>query len=274
MKSTRIVRNKSKFWSRLLGGLIAFVIVALLVFGGVQSVLGELADAYDALAASQAETVYVQSRLDNARAAHAQTQAELDSALQANQWQSRQLQMSSRALVHANAQIEALTEERNDLKRGLHEAVQLVAQTDRNYKAAIAEYRAAESELEQIKQQPKLSVVVTTERQFKMSQRERAAASQVKLLAQGDAGTVYYAANKAFQEKEKHVAYSERSQVVVTQTGPGDDVLRCLRDGCAMVLAAQQSALHMESHSYQSQFVSSEMLMVDGRRGRRPGRRR
>ncbi|MCY3573462.1 MAG: hypothetical protein OXG92_15570 [Chloroflexi bacterium] len=249
-----------------MGSLIAFVIVALLVFGGVQSVMDEMAHAYAALAASQAETTLTQSRLDNARLALAHTQAELDSALQANQRQARQLQLRSRALVHANDEIEALTVERNDLKRGMREAVQIMAQSHRDYKAVAAEYRAAKAEIEQIKQQPKLSVVVTTERQFAMSQRERAAASQVKLYAQGDAGAVYYASAKAFREKEKHVRYTERSQVVLTQTGPGDDVLRCLRDGCAMVLAAQQSAMHMESYSYQAQSVSSEMLMVDNRR--------
>lgn len=274
MKSIGNVRNRSRFWSRLLGVLITFVIVALLVFGGVQSLLSELADAYDALAASQAKAAYVEAQLDNAKAALAETQAERDYSLAANERQTAKLQLAGQALADADAQIEALTVDRDDLRRGLGEAVQLLAQTDQNYKAAVADYRAAKAELEHIKQQPKISVVMTTERQFAMSQRKLSAASQTRLFAEGDGGRVYFASASAFHEKEQHVRYSERSQVVLTQTGPGDDVLRCLRDGCAMILAAQQSAMQMESYAYQAQSVSSEMLMVDGRRGRRPGRRR
>lgn len=266
MKSTGNVRNRSRFWSRLLGVLIAFVIVALLVFGGVQSLMSELAVAYGALAASQAQTAYLKSNLDNTRVALAETQAERDYALAANERQLVKLQLAGQALAEADAQVEALAVDRDDLRRGLGEAVQILAQTDQNYKAAVADYRAAKSELEHIKQQPKISVVMTTERQFSMSQRELSAASQTRLFAEGDGGRVYYASASAFHEKERHVRYSERSRVVLTQTGPGDDVLRCLRDGCAMILAARQSAMQMESYAYQAQSVSSEMLMVDGRR--------
>lgn len=274
MKSTGNVRSRSRFWSRLLGALIAFVIVALLVFGGVQSLMAELSHAYSHLAESQAETAFVKARLDNARVALAQSQADLARAAQVNESQSRQLQLAGQAFAAANAEIDALSVERNDLKRGLREAAQLLAQTDQSYKAAIADYRQAKAELEHIKRQPKISVVMTTERQFAMSQRERFASSQTQLFAEGDGGRVYFASASAFHEKEQHVTYSERSQVVLTQTGPGDDVLRCLRDGCAMILAAQQSAIQMQSYAYQAQSVSSEMLMVDGRRGRRPGWRR
>ncbi|MCY4466085.1 MAG: hypothetical protein OXE46_11155 [Chloroflexi bacterium] len=274
MKSTDNVRNRSRFWSRLLGVLITFAIVALLVFGGVQGLMSELTDAYDALTASRAETAYTKARLDNARVALVQMQSELDSVLRANEIQSRRIQVGDQALADAYAMVADLIVERDDLKRGLREAVQQLAHTDQSYKAAVANYREAKAELEQIQQQPKLSVVMTTERQFAMSQREQFAASQVKLFAEGDAGTIAYASAEAFASKEQHVSYSERSQVVLTQTGPGDDVLRCLRDGCAMVLAAQQSQMRFESHAFQSQFVSSEMLMTDGRRGRHPGRRR
>ena len=264
MKSTGNVRNRSRFWSRLLGVLITFVIVALLVFGGVQSLMGELADAYDALAASQAQTAYMKSNLDNTRVALAETQAERDYALMANEQQTVKLQMAGQALAEADAQIEAISAERDDLKRGLREAAQILAQTDRSYKAAVAEYRAAKAELERIKQQPKISVVMTTERQFAMSQRERFAASQTQLFAEGDGGRVYFASASAFHEKEQHLRYSERTQVVLTQTGPGDDVLRCLQEGCAMILAAQQSQMQMQSYAYQAQSVSREMLMVGG----------
>lgn len=269
MKSTGKLRNRSRFWSRLLGVLITFVIVALLAFGAVQSMMGELADAYDALTASEVKAAYLKTNLDNTRTALAETQAERDYALAANEQQAVKLQMAGRALVDANAKIEALNADRNDLKRGLREAAQILAQTDQSYKAAVADYRAAKAELEHIKQQPKISVVMTTERQFAMSQRERFAAAQTQMLAAGDGGMVYFASASAFHEKEQHLRYSERSQVVLTQTGPGDDVLRCLRDGCAMILAAQQSQLQMQSYAYQAQSFSSEMLMVDGRRGRR-----
>ncbi|MCY4145781.1 MAG: hypothetical protein OXE95_07100 [Chloroflexi bacterium] len=265
MKSTENVRNRSRFWSRLLGVLIAFAIATLLVFGGVQGLMSELADAHDALTASRAETAYIKAHLDNAKAVLAQSQSDLARSVQANDSQARQLRLAGQALAAANAEIDALSAERNDLKRGLREAAQTLAQTDRSYKAATADSRQARAELERIKQQPKISMVMTTEREFTMSQREQFAASQTRLFAESDAGVIYYDASKAFRQKEQHLTYKERSQVVLTQTGPGDDVLRCLRDGCAMILAAQQNALRMDSYVYQSQFVSSERLMIAGR---------
>ena len=274
MKSTGNVRNRSRFWPRLLGALIACSIIALLVFGGVNSVMNELSDVYDALAASQAEAAYTKARLNDARLAIAQKQNELSSALQDNERQSRQLQLGGEALAEAHSANAALTEERDDLKRGLNEAVGLLIDAERLYKAAVAEKQAANAELERIRQQPKISVVMTTERKFAMSQRETFAASRQQFFAEGDGGMVYYASAKAFHEKEQHAVYTERSQVILTQTGPGDDVLRCLQDGCAMVLAAHQSAMRMERHAYQAQYVSSEMMLTEGRRGRRPGRRR
>ena len=48
MKSTGRAAVKSVFWSRLLGLLIAFAIVAVLVFGGVKNLMSELAAAHQA----------------------------------------------------------------------------------------------------------------------------------------------------------------------------------------------------------------------------------
>ena len=274
MKTTGNVRNRSRFWSRLLGSLIAFAIVALLVFGGVNSVMNELSDVYDALAASQTEAANLKSNLDNTEATLAQTQSELEEALQANEQRTLQLQLANRALIAASAKNDQLTAQRNDLKRGLNETVHLLVKAKQLYEAKAAESRQAKAELERIKRQPKISVVMTTERKFAMSQRETFAASQKRLFAEGEGGRVYFASDKAFHEKEQHVAYSERSQVILTQTGPGDDVLRCLQDGCAEILAAQSSSFRMQRHAYQAQMSSSEMLLTEGRRGRRPGRRR
>ena len=121
--------------------------------------------------------------------------------------------------------------------------------------------RTVEAELERYLQQPKLSVIVTTERQFAMSQRERFAASQVQMFIDSDAGTMFYDGREALHEFEQHMVYAERTQVVVTQTGPGQDVLECLNDGCAMIVAAQSSAMRMETYAYHSQYVGMESLL-------------
>lgn len=267
MKQRQSIERKSLFWSRLLGLMIAVAIVTLLVVGGVKNLMGELSTVYGALSASESELAVAQERLAASRAALTEAQAELDMTHQAIESQSRALHLSRRALDAASEQIQGLTAERDDLKRGLGEAVSALVQSDR----ALA---ASRDQLNRYLQQPKLSVVVTSERQFAMSQRESFAASRVRMFAEGDGGMMYYDGAEAFYESEQHVAYTERTQVVLTQTGPGDDVFRCLQDGCAVILAAQQSAMQMESYAYQSEYVSSEMLLVDGRRGRRPGRRR
>ncbi len=267
MKSTGIVRNRSRFWPRLLGLIIACGIIALMVAGGVDKVMSEFSALHHALAASQMELHVTQDELASARGELHKAQDTIDS-------QALTLQRSAQSLRFADAQINRLLEKKARLSNGFRQAVTALAERTEQLKVEERARQAAESALERYQQQPKLSVVMTTERQFEMSQRKRSAAAQTQLFAEGDGGRVYYASASAFHEKEQHLRYSERSQVVLTQTGPGDDVLRCLRDGCAMILAAQQSAMQMESYAYQSQFVSSEMLMVDGRRGRRPGRRR
>lgn len=274
MKRRPLVEGKSLFWSRLLGLLIAFAIVAVLVAGGVKNLTGELSAAYEALAASQYELGAAESALGHARTQIVASESELARAATAVDRMGRNLEASQQQLGAASRENQALTRERDELKRGLRDAVYVISEADRALQARTSALLAARAELEQIKQQPKLSVVMTTERQFAMSQRERMAVSQVMMFAAGDGGMVYYEGAEALREVEQHVAYSERTQIVVTQTGPGDDVLRCLQDGCALVLAAQQSAMSMESYSYQSEYLSSEMLLVDGRRGRRPGRRR
>lgn len=274
MKHRPLVERKSLFWSRILGLLIAFAIVAVLVAGGVKSLTGELSAAYEALAASQYELGRAQQLLDTARTKWAATESELAIASAEVDRMGRRLEASHQQLAAANEENQSLARERDELKRGLRDAVYVISEADRALKARTAALLAVKAELDQIKQQPKLSVVMTTERQFAMSQREFMAASQVMMYAEGDGGMVYYEGAEALREFEQHVAYAERTQIVVTQTGPGDDVLRCLQDGCALVLAAQESAMSMESYAYQSEYMSSEMLLVDGRRGRRPGRRR
>lgn len=274
MKNRPLVERRSLFWSRVLGLLIAFAIIAVLVAGGVKSLTGELSAAYEALAASQYELGKTQQLLDTARTKWAVTETELANAIAQVERTGRKLVATQQQLAAANQAGQALVRERDDLKRGLNDALYVISEADRALKARNAALQAAKAELEQIKQQPKLSVVMTSERKFAMSQREFMAASQTMIYAEGDGGMVYYQGAEALREFEQHVAYSERTQVVVTQTGPGDDVLRCLQDGCALVLAARQSAMSMESYAYQSEYFSSEMLLVDGRRGRHPGRRR
>lgn len=281
MKQRQSIERRSLFWSRLLGLMIAVAIVTLLVVGGVKNLMGELSSVYDALAASESELAVTQERLAASRAALTGAQAELDMTHRAIESQSRALHLSRHALAAASEQIHGLTAERDDLKRGLGEAVSALARSDRALQqkdralAANAQaLRSTHAELNRYLQQPKLSVVVTSERQYAMSQRERFAASRVRMFAEGDGGMMYYDGSEAFYESEQHVAYAERTQIILTQTGPGDDVIRCLQDGCAVILAAQQSAMQMESYAYQSAYVSSEMLLIDGRRGRRPGRGR
>ncbi|MYD11157.1 MAG: hypothetical protein F4X02_14080 [Chloroflexi bacterium] len=266
MKNRPSVERKSLFWSRVLGLLIAFAIVAVLVAGGVKSLTGELSTAYEALAASQYELGKTQQLLDTARTKWAATETELANATTLVERTGRKLVATQQQLAAASQAGQALVRERDDLKRGLNDALYVIGEADRALKARNAALQVAKAELEQIKQQPKLSVVMTTERQFAMSQREFMAASQTMMYAEGDGGMFYYQGAEAIREFEQHLAYSERTQVVVTQTGPGDDVLRCLQDGCALVLAAQQSAMSMESYAYQSEYLSSEMWMVGGRR--------
>ncbi len=267
MKRTQYLERKSLFWSRMLGLLIAFAIVAVLVFGGVKNLMGDLSAAHEALAASQYELGKTQNELDH-------TRSDLAAAQQNIQDQSLVLRKSASALEYAGEHIRQLTDHRDHLTRRLSAAANQMARGAQLLAATDNARRAAEAKLEHYLQQPKLSMVMTTERHYQASKRELFAASQVRMMAEGPGGAMFYAGSEVFHEVEKHVAYAERTQVVLTQTGPGDDVLRCLRDGCAMILAAGESAMQMESYAYQSEYVSSEMLLTEGRRGRRPGRRR
>ena len=271
MKQRQSVDRRSHFWSRMLGLLIAFAIVAVLVAGGVRNLTGELSAAYQALAASQYELGKTQHLLDTARTKWAATESDLARAVTEVNRMGRKLEASQQQLAAADNATRALIRERDELKRGLRDAVYVISEADRALKARTSALASAQAELEQIKQQPKVSVVMTTERQFAMSQRERMAASQVRMFAEGDGGMIYYEGAEAMREFERHVAYAERTQVVVTTTAPGQDVLECLEDaerrrrrgrrGCGAIVPVQASAMRMEAYSYQMQYSSAQSLL-------------
>ena len=271
MKGTRKI---SLFWSRLLALLIAFTIIAVFAFGGAQKLMSELSHAYEALAASHYELGMTQNALDSARMQLTAAENALDGAAGEVDRIGRLLEHRNAQLEDANQTISALSQANSVLMHRWRHTLGALAERNRQYAAASHALRESESQLARYLQQPKLSMVVTSERVLKMSERSRAAASQVRLFAEGDGGMLYYEGLEAFHEMESHLYYAERTQVVLTQTGPGDDVLRCFSEGCAMVLAAKSSATQMEAYAYQAQYSSAEMLLVDGRRGRRPGWRR
>ena len=263
MKRTQYLERKSLFWSRLLGLLIAFAIVSVLVFGGAKNLMGELSAVYEALAASQSELAITQYDLATTENDLAATQQELED-------QSVVLQQSVKALEYAGGHIKGLTAHREQLKSRLREAARGLAESSQMLKATDNARRTAESKLERYLQQPTLSVVVTTERQYMMSQRERFAASQVRMFVDSDAGTMFYDGQEMLHEVEKHVAYAERTQVVYTQTAPGQDVLECLNDAnkrrrrsgrCGTIVAASAQAVQMQAYSYQSQYSSMQSLL-------------
>lgn len=271
------IERKSPFWSRLLGLLITFAIVAVLVFGGVKNLTSELTAAHDALSASQYELGRTQQAL-------ASTQSELVAARS----ELTEAQMESASLAHSlehrNAELEAaagkiiiLNHATDQLKQRWGYTLQALAQRNEQLMATDAALRATQVELERLRNQPQWSVIVTSERQMQMRYRERFAMSQARMMVEGDAGFMYYEGMEAAHEIEEYVSYGERTQVILTTTAPGHDVLRCLNDaslGCGQVLAVGAQAMQMEAYAYQSQYVSEELLVVDGRRGRRPGRRR
>ncbi len=271
MKRRQLVERKPLFWSRLLGLLITFAIVAVLVAGGVKNLTGELSAAYDALAASQYELGAAHNALDNARTQIAATENALARAATEVDRMGRKLEATQHQLAVAHSESRALIQERDELKRGLRDAVYVISEADRALKARTAAQMAAQAELEQIKQQPKYSVVVTTERMMQASYRERFAASQVTMFAESDAGMFFYDGQQALHEIEEHVAYAERTQVVLTTTAPGQDVLKCLEDadrrkrrgrrGCGQIVPVQASAMRMEAYSYQSQYSSMQSLL-------------
>lgn len=270
------IERKSPFWSRLLGLLITFAIIAVLVFGGVKNLTSELTDAHEALAASQYELGKTRNALDNARLQLAATENELDSAVTAVDRMGRKLELSQQQLEAAGNKIVILSHAKEHLKDRWGYTLQALAQRNEQLIAADEALRATQAELHRLRNQPQWSVVVTSERQMKRAYRERFAMSQARMMFEGDGGAMYYEGMAAQHEVEEYFDYAERTQVVLTTTAPGEDVLKCMNDaslGCGQVLAAQTQAMQMQAYSYESQFSSSEMLLVDGRRGRRPGRR-
>ena len=278
MKQRPLVERKSMFWSRMLGLLIAFAIVAVLVAGGVKNLTGELSAAYEALAASQYELGKTQQQRDTARTKWAATESELALAAAEVDRMGRKLEASRHQLMAANSAGQALIRERDELKRGLRDAVYVISEADRELKArnaalqaAKAELRDAEAALERQLSLPKYSMIVTTERMMEASYYERMAASQVKMYAEGDGGMVYYNGAEALHEIEEYVAYAERTQVVLTTTAPGQDVLECLEDadrrrrrgrrGCGEIVPVQASAMSMEAYAYQMQYSSRQSLL-------------
>ena len=258
MKGKAVTKGKSVFWSRLLGLLIAFAIVAVMVVGGVKNLMGELSAVHEALAASQREHAVSQNEL-------AQTQAALQDETLA-------LQLSAQQLDTANSKIRALKNERDHVKDRWGKSLRVLQQRNQQLVLTDRELRAAQEELERLQQQPQLSMIVTTERQFQMSQRERFAASHTRMAVSSDAGAMFYEGKQALYEKEEYVSYSERTQVLITQTAPGQDVLECLNDAnkrrrrrgtCGTIVAVQASAMSLETYAYQSQYSGMQMLWME-----------
>ncbi len=277
MKDRDFPKKRSVFWSRLLGLLIAFAIVAVMVVGGVKNLMAELSAVHDELAASQYELGKTRNALDNSRAqltsatnALVRTGAEVDRM-------GRKLELSQQQLEAAGNQLVALNHAKDHLKQRWGYTLQALAQRNEQLVMTDEALRVAQAELEELRSQPQWSMVVTTERQMQQGYRERFEASRVRMFVEGDAGMVFYDGQEALHEIEQYVDYTERTQVVLTTTAPGEDVLRCLNDaslGCGTIVAAGAQASHLQAYSYQSQYSAMETLMVDGRRGRRPGRRR
>lgn len=258
MKEKQSVARKSHFWSRLLGLLITFAIIIVMVFGGVKNLLVELSAVHEALAASQYELGMAQNELNT-------TTRELDATQSELSGKSLALQQSARQLDDAGNLIVALASEREHLKHRWGQSQSALAQRNQQLMATDDKLRAAEAELERHRQQPQWSMIVTTERQLNLSQRERYGASHVRMAIASDAGAMYYEGWEAQHEIEKHLSYAERTQVVWTKTAPGQDVLTCLEDearGCATIVGARVYAAHMEAYSYRSQYSSMALALM------------
>ncbi|MDE2750055.1 MAG: hypothetical protein OXI34_13925 [Chloroflexota bacterium] len=277
MKRIGSVERRSPFWSRLLGLLITFAIIAVLVFGGVKNLTSELADAHEALAASQYELGKTRNALDNARTQLVATENALAGAAAEVDRMGRKLEVSEHQLEAANNNILVLNHAKDQLRHRWANSMRALAQRNEQYVAVDQALRATQAELARLRNQPQWSVIVTSQRQMQMAERERFAMSQARMYAEGDGGMLYYEGMAAEHEIEKYFSYGERTQVILTTTAPGMDVLTCLNNpslGCGAVVSAGVQAMEMHAYSYESSFVSEEMLLVDGRRGRRPGRRR
>jgi uncharacterized protein (DUF3084 family) len=271
------IERRSPFWSRLLGLLITFVIIAVLVFGGVKNLTSELSAAHEALAASQYELGKTQTALDNTRTQLTATENALASAAAEVDRMGRKLEVSQQQLETAGSKIVILNHAKEQLKQRWGYTLEALAQRNEQLIATDEALRATQAELQRLRNRPQWSMIVTSERQMQMSQRERFAASRVRMFVEGDAGIMFYDGQEALHEIEQHFDYAERTQVVLTTTAPGHDVLRCMNDaslGCGQVLAVGVQTAQMQTYSYESQYSSMEMILTDGRRGRRPGRRR
>ena len=264
MKIREGTETKSHFWPRLLASLIAFAIVSVLVFGGVKNLMGELSSVYEALAASQSELVVKRMELDTAQNELDLTQRTLATTENKLVEQSNGLRRVAGALEMAGEHIRRLNVDRMDLKRGLRQATNELVRSNQQLQATDSALRAVESELQRQLQKPQLSVIVTTERLLQTSERVRHVAAHVMSFASGETGSMFYEGKMALYESEKSALYAERTQVVITQTAPGHDVLECLNDaskGCATIIAAQVSAKRCKPMPTSSQFSAMETLL-------------
>ena len=271
------IEGRSPFWSRLLGLLITFAIIAVLVFGGVKNLTSELSAAHEALAASQYELGKTRNALDYARTELVAAENELALTAAEVHRMGRKLEVGQQQLEAAGSQIVILNHAKDQLKQRWGYTLQALEQRNEQLIATDRALRATQMELQRLRNQPQWSVIVTSERQMKTAYRERMAASRVRMYAEGDGGRMFYDGREALREVEQYASYAERTQVILTTTAPGQDVLRCLNDatlGCGTVVAAQAQARQMQAYASESQYVSEELLVLDGRRGRRPGRRR
>lgn len=261
------IERRSPFWSRLLAVLISFAIIAVLVFGGVKNVMGELSEAHDALAASQYALGKTQSELVAAQSKLAETETELSGAVTAVDRMGRKLEVSQQQLESANSRIVILDHAKDQLKQRWGYTLGALAQRNEQLVAIDRALQATQRELARLRNQPQWSVIVTTERQMRQGYRERFAMAQARMMFEGDAGFMYYEGMAAEHEIEQYASYAERTQVVLTTTAPGQDVLRCLdaNQGCGQVLAVGVQAAQMEAYSYQSRYISEEMLLIGAR---------
>ncbi len=272
MKDRGFGRGGSTFWSRLLGLMIVFAIIAVMVVGGVKNLMAELSTVHDALSATRQELALTKHHLAATQNQLADTQTALENETLALQQNERKLEYAGElvAALHNNLKLEQnrygqLAERWKLTLRALEQRNDALIATDKRL-------RQTEAALEQMRQQPTLSMIVTSERQLQLSHRERFAASSARMYAEGANGRLYYEGARMQHEVEKQAAYAERTQVILTQIAPGHDALKCLADeslGCATVVAARSMTAAGRSYSYQAQFSEMEMLLADGRRGRR-----
>ena len=263
------IGRRSAFWSRLLGFLIAFAIVAVLVFGGVKNLTSELSAAHEALAASQYELGKTRNALDNARTQLVASENALAGAAAEVDRLGRKFEVSQQQLEAAGGKIVMLNHAKDQMKQRWGYTLQALAQRNDQLVATDQALRATQAELQRLRNQPQWSVIVTSERQMQQAYRERTAISKARMYIEGDGGALYYEGMAAEHEVEQYAAYAERTQVILTTTAPGQDVLRCLQNaslGCGTVVAAQVRASQMQAWSFESQSLSQEMLVVGGRR--------